>query len=168
MAETRTTPAHAPATTVGAKQDVVVSGKPMVKDEGTISVTYNPGPGDPKTTEVFGKQVKAGEAVDIPARYADKVRGNPYLSVPGEKTYGDDKPKEQKPEEQEEATFEENLARERSEEYLTGRPQFAASPPGEAERVARAQEQARELQEAVEDETDKDKGKPRGGRAPRH
>ena len=67
MAETRT----APPVTTGAKQDVVVSGKPVAKDEGTISVTYNPGPGDPKTTEVFGKQMKAGESVDIPAQPGD-------------------------------------------------------------------------------------------------
>lgn len=159
MAETRSS--HVVA---GEKKDVVVSGKTLEKNDGTISVTYRPGPGDKNVTEVFGHKLKAGESTDIPARYADKVRGNPYLQMGGEKSFGDDKPKDEKPEPQEEVTFEQNVARERSAEYLEGRPFFAA-PPGDAERVARAQEQARELQAATDDE-DKDKDKPRRGRKP--
>lgn len=151
MAETRKT---------GDKQEVVVTGNAVAKDEGTISVTYNPGPGDPKESEIFGKKVKAGQAVDVPAEYAHKVRGNPYLSMKGEKP--DSKQEAKQPEPQEEASFEDNLARERSEEYLSGRPLFANTAPGEAERVARAQEAAAELKAAVEDEDKDDKSNRRG------
>lgn len=156
MAQTHTAPVKA-----GEKQDVVVAGKPLNTANGTISVTYNPGPGDPRHSEIFGKKVKAGEAVDIPARYADKVAGNPYLSTDGKKEYVP--PAGQEPEEQEEATFEENVARERSKEYLQGRTHFANSPPGEADRVSRAIQAAAELQDA-QDDPDADDDKPRRGR----
>jgi hypothetical protein len=144
------------------RQDVVVTGKTLKKDEGTISVTYNPGPGDPKNSEIFGKKVKAGEAVDVPARYADKVAGNPYLSTDGKKDYV--APVADPDDEQEEASFEDNVARERTQEYLEGRRNLPNSPPGEAERVARAQEQAAELRAAAESD---DAEKPRRGRPPK-
>jgi hypothetical protein len=70
---------------------------------------------------VFGKKVVAGEAVEVPAKHADKARGNPTLSVEGETTYGDDKREEAEPEEIEETTFEDNVIREREKEYLEGR-----------------------------------------------
>jgi hypothetical protein len=146
----------------GEKQEVVVTGNPLAKDDGTIAVVYNPGPGDPDQTEVFGKKVFAGESVDVPAKHAEKIRGNPYLSVKGEKP--DNKLTAPEPEEQEEATFDDNVARERSAEYLEGQVQFANSMPGEADRVARAQQMAAELKEAQEsDDTDK----PRRGRPPK-
>ncbi|WP_291869654.1 hypothetical protein [Bradyrhizobium sp.] len=170
MAETRkgpvkpgVTPTRPPITTQSSeKQEVVVTGTPVKKDDGTISVTYNPGPGDPKKSEIFGQKVVAGEAVDVPARYADKIAGNPYLSTDGKKDYV--APAAAEPEEIEDVTFDENVARERSREYLEGRTQFANSPPGEAERIARAQEAAAELKAAQDDE---DSDKPRRGRPPK-
>lgn len=134
---------------------------PPAKDNGMISVTYNPGPGDPEETEVFGKKVTAGEPFDVPAKHADKVRGNPYLLMKGEKA---PEHKAEEPEEQEPASFEDNVVRERTEEYLQGRTAFATAPPGEAERVARAQEQAAEMRAAHEsDDVDKPKrGRPKG------
>lgn len=156
MAETR-----APVKT-GEKQEVVVTGNALAKDDGTISVTYNPGPGDPDETEIFGKKVYAGESVDIPAKHADKVKGNPYLSMKGEKA--DKALTAPEPVEQEVASFDQNVARERSQEYLEGQTYFANSQPGEAERVARAQQMATELKAAQEDaNTDK----PRRGRPPK-
>ncbi len=154
MAKTR----HEPVRT-GEKQDVVVTGKPLTDKQGTIKVTYNPGPGDPDETEIFGKKAKKGEAVEVPAKHADKVRGNRHLSLDGEKPFAAEEANV-KPVEQKEASFEQNLARERSEEYLQDRT-LPAAPPGEAERVARAQAAARALQEATESE---DKDKPRTGR----
>lgn len=144
----------------GEKQDMVVTGHAM-KDDGNISVTYNPGPGDPDETEVFGQKVYAGESIDIPAKHADKVRGNPYLSMKGEKA---EAKSAAKIEEQPVANFDQNVARERSAEYLEGRTQFANSQPGEAERVARAQELATELKAAQEDA---DSDRPRRGRPPK-
>jgi hypothetical protein len=135
------------------------------KADEEIKVTYNPLPGDPDETDAFGRKFKAGEAVKLPARFADKVRGNPSFSVAGEKTHGDERREADEPEEQEPATFEENLARERSAEYLEGQHRYTTAAPGDAERVARAQEQARELQSAVEDEPDKPRRGP--GRPPK-
>lgn len=151
MAETKT----------GDKQDVVVTGKAVAKDDGTIAVTYNPGPGDPDETEIFGKKVSAGESVDVPAKHADKIKGNPYLSMKGENA--DKKLEQAKPEPIEETSFEENVASERSKEYLEGQTYFANSQPGEAERVARAQQLAAELKAA---QNDADTDKPRRGRPP--
>lgn len=126
-----------------------------------ISVTYRPGEGDPEETEVFGVKMKAGKSVEIPGKYREKAMGNPYLQVAGAKSFGDSKAEQEEPEEQEVATFDQNLARERTEEYLSGLP-LTTNSPGEADRVARAQEQAAELRAAVEsDETDK-KPKKRG------
>jgi hypothetical protein len=142
-----------------AAQDVVVRGKPVQGDNGTIKVTYNPGPGDPQETEIFGKKVKAGEAADIPAKHAHKIAGNPYLSTEGKK---DMATPQNEPAPIEELSFEQELARERSTEYLEGRA-LPPSPPGEADRLARAMEAAAELKAAVEsDDTDK----PRRGRPP--
>jgi hypothetical protein len=124
----------------------------------TISVTYNPGPGDPDETEVFGKKVVAGEAVDIDARHAHKVAGNPYLSADGDEKKV---PEEREPEEIEETTFDENVANERAKEYLDNPRQFASLAPGEAERIARAQQAAAELKAAQESD---DKDKPKRGR----
>lgn len=129
----------------------------------TISATYRPGPGDPDQTEAFGMTFEAGEAVDVPAQHAGKIRGNPYFAVKGEKTYGDDMV-DAESEDQDEASFEDNVVRERSEEYLSGKPMFTTALPGDAERVARAQEAAREMQESAESD---DADKPRRGRPPK-
>ncbi len=130
-------------------------------DTGPANVTYRPGPGDPQETEAYGKKFKAGESLEVPGQFVDKAKGNPYFDVAGDKAGS--QPEAEEPVEQDEATFEENLARERSKEYLEGRTHFA-SPPGEADRLARAQEQAAELRAAQEDENDKDPEKPRGRR----
>jgi hypothetical protein len=146
----------APIGSGGPAQDVVVRGKPVQNDTGTVSVTYNPGPGDPEHTEVFGKKVKAGESVDVPAKHADKIAGNPYLSTGGKK---DMATPSSDPEPIEELSFEEELARERSTEYLEGQA-MPPQPPGEADRLARAIQAAAELKASVEsDDTDKPKGK---------
>lgn len=126
----------------------------------TISVTYRPGPGDPQNVEAYGQYFTADEAVDMPAKHKDKILGNPYFEMKGEKRQD---PRQEKPEEQEVATFEDNLLRERTEEYLENR-QYTASAPGEADRVARAQEQVAEMREAQESE---DGDKPRRGRPPK-
>lgn len=140
----------------GPAQDVVVRGKPVQNDTGTVSVTYNPGPGDPEHTEVFGKKVKAGESVDVPAKHADKIAGNPYLSTGGKK---DMAAPQAKPEPIEELSFEEELARERSTEYLEGQA-MPPQPPGEADRLARAIQAAAELKASVEsDDADRPRGK---------
>lgn len=126
----------------------------------TISVTYRPGPGDPSEVEAYGQYFTADETIDIPAKHKDKILGNPYFEMKGEKKQ---EHRQVKPEEQEVATFEDNLLRERTEEYLENR-QFTSSAPGDAERVARAQEQVAEMREAQEsDDTDK----PRRGRPPK-
>jgi hypothetical protein len=145
--------------TVGTAQDVVVQGRPM-QDEGTVKVTYNPGPGDPQESEIFGKKVKAGEAVDVPAKHAHKIAGNPYLSTGGKK---DMATPQNDPAPIEELSFEEELARERSVEYLEGRA-LPPQPPGEADRLARAQAAAAELKASVESD---DRDTPRRGRPPK-
>lgn len=132
-------------------------------DTEPAEITYRPGPGEPKEIVAYGKTFKAGQSIEVDGRYVDKARGNPSFQIEGEKSFGDDKPKDQEPEQQPEASFEENLARERSEEYLQGRTHFA-SPPGEADRLARAQEAAAELKAAQDEEDDKDLEKPRGRR----
>lgn len=140
----------------GPAQDVIVQGKPVQNDTGTVSVTYNPGPGDPEHTEVFGKKVKAGESVDVPAKHADKIAGNPYLSTGGKK---DAAPAQAEPAPIEEKSFEEELARERSTEYLEGQA-MPPQPPGEADRLARAIQAAAELKASVEsDDADMPRGK---------
>jgi hypothetical protein len=148
-----------PKTGTAPAQDVVVHGKPVQDENGTVKVTYNPGPGDPQETEIFGKKVKAGEAADIPAKHAHKIAGNPYLSTEGKK---DMAAPQSEPEPIEELSFEEELARERSTEYLEGRT-LPPSPPGEADRLARAMEAAAELKASVESD---DADKPRRGRPP--
>lgn len=161
MAETRRTPAADPAynpANPGTRQTPIDN-----TPSGTISVVYKPLPGDPETTEAYGRTFNAGEAVKLPAHMRAKVEGNPSFLVDGkENPLVEELTKE--PEEQEEASFVDNLARERAEEYLGDRPMFTNSSPGDAERVARAQEQARELQEAA---NDPDTDKPRRGRPPK-
>jgi hypothetical protein len=145
----------------GPAQDVVVRGKAVQGDNGTIKVTYNPGSGDPQETEIFGKKVKAGEPADIPAKHAHKIAGNPYLSTEGKK---DMATPQSEPAPIEELSFEPELARERSVEYLEGQS-LPPSPPGEAERLARARETAAELKASVESD---DADKPRRGRPPKN
>lgn len=145
-------PAYNPAEP--ATRKTPIDNPPDGKKDETISVIYNPGPGDPEETEVFGKKMVAGEAVEVPAKHADKVRGNPTLSLEGETTYGDDKREEAEPEEIEETTFEDNVIRERSKEYLENRT-YTNNAPGEAERVARAQQAVAELK-AARDSDDAD------------
>lgn len=153
-------PAFNPADPVTRKTPI---DNPPDGKKDTIQVFYTPGPGDPKHSEIFGKRVKAGEAVEVPAKFAAKVAGNPYLSTENKEYVG---PEVDEPEDDEEITFEEHVARERSKEYLEGRTQFANSPPGEADRVARAQQAAAELKAAVND-PDADPDKPRRGRPPK-
>jgi hypothetical protein len=161
QATQHTTQHTAPQTSSTApEQDVIVQGKPVQDDQGTVKVTYNPGPGDPQETEIFGKKVKAGEAADIPARHAHKIAGNPYLSTEGKK---DMATPQNEPTPIEELSFEEELARERSVEYLEGRA-LPPQPPGEADRLARAQAAAAELKASVESD---DRDTPRRGRPPK-
>ena len=118
----------------------------------TISVTYHPGLSDPHGVSAYGAYFTAGEAVDIAAKFKAKVLGNPHFEMKGEKRFERQQPD---PGQQGSATFEENLLRERSEEYLANR-QFTASEPGDAERVARAHEQVAEMRASQEsDEKDK-------------
>jgi len=140
-------PAYNPARPETRKTPI--DNPPDGKKDDTIKVVYNPTPGDPEETEVFGKKMVAGEAVEIPAKHADKARGNPTLSVEGETTYGDDQREAAEPEEIEEPSFEDNVIREREKEYLTGRT-YTNNAPGEAERVARAQQAVAELKAARE------------------
>jgi hypothetical protein len=151
-------PAYNPAQPETRKTPI--DNPPDGKKPETVNVVYNPTPGDPDETEVFGKKMVAGEAVEVPARYADKARGNPTLSVEGETTYGDDKREEAEPEEIEETSFEDNVIREREKEYLEGRT-YTNNAPGEAERVARAQQAVAELKAARESD-DADKPRKRG------
>jgi hypothetical protein len=146
-------PAYNPAQPETRKTPI--DNPPDGKKDDTVKVVYNPTPGDPDETTIFGKKAVAGEAVELPAKYADKARGNPTLSVEGEKTFGDDEREQEEPEEIEEMTFEENVLRERSKEYLEGHT-MTSNAPGEAERVARAQQQVAEMRAAQEsDDTDK-------------
>lgn len=162
MAETRKTPvadpAYNPANPLTRQQ--MLDNTPT----GTISVTYTPLPGDPDTTEAYGRTFNEGEAVKLPAHMRAKVEGNPSFSIDGKKSLVREEADKEEPEEQEPATFEENLARERAQEYLQDTRSFPNLSPGDADRVARAQEQARELQEAVNSE---DNDKPRRGRPPK-
>lgn len=103
-----------------------------------VRATYRPGRGEPKTAEVFGRKVRAGETIDLPAEFANKARGNPHFSVEGEKTFGDDRQEAPAPEPQEEASFVENQRAAHLEEYRTTDPQ-------QVDRIRRAREHSQEL-----------------------
>lgn len=109
--------------------------KSQEKAPETISVKYRPLPGDPKKAEVFGQTFVAGESVDLHGKYAAKVRGNPAFEVSGEKSHGDDFADKRavEVEEQEDASFEDNVERETKKEYGT-------TDLDQVERIRRANE----------------------------
>lgn len=134
-------------------------------DTEAAEITYRGGPGEPKEIEAYGTTFRVGESKLVAGRFVDKAKGNPFFGVDGQKSFGDEQIEGEAIEEQPEASFEDNLARERSKEYLEN-PGVAAGPPGDADRLARARQAAAELQDAKEDD-DKDEAPVRRGRPPK-
>lgn len=136
-------------------------------DTEAAEVTYRGGPGEPKVVEAYGTTFRVGESKLVSGKFVDKAKGNPFFGVKGEKTYGDEQIEAEAEEvEQEEASFEDNVARERREEYLET-ANVGSNFPGDADRVQRAREQAIELQAAKDDDEDSDKPARRRGRPPK-
>jgi hypothetical protein len=147
-----------------------------------LSVTYHPGLGEPKTVEAYGATFKAGEAKGIDPKFRQKVAGNPYFSIDGQKTAGDDQREKAKEDpdledEDDNLTFDENVVANRMEEYGTSDPVAAEQmrregetnfsrvgtlrrrgrPPKEqarAEAKARAEEQAADLSDIESERND--------------
>lgn len=111
------------------------------QEEKGVRATYRPARGEPKTAEVYGRKVRVGETIDLPAAFANKARGNPNFKIEGEASFGDDRADALTPEPQEEASFDENQRAAHLQEYGTDDPQ-------QIDRIRRAREQSQELSSA--------------------
>ena len=126
MAQTRATPAADPAYNPAnpATRKTTIDNPP----DGKLMVTYHPGLGDPRTVEAFGRRFKAGEAIEVEPEFRNKIWGNPYFSIKGEDTYGDENRQRGAAEvedEEDNLTFDENVLANRMEEYGTSDPKAA-------------------------------------------
>lgn len=125
MAEIQSTPAADPAYTPA---DPATRQQPVDNpDNGKLSVTYHPAPGDQQTVEAYGTTFKAGEAKEVRPELRNKIAGNPMFSIEGEKTFGDEQrekaEREAKVEDEEDnLTFDDNVLANRMEEYGTADP----------------------------------------------
>lgn len=108
------------------------------QEQAGVRATYRPGRGEPKTAEVFGRKIRAGETIDLPEEFANKARGNPNFKIEGEASFGDDRQDAPEPVPQNEASFEENQRAAHREEYGTDDPQ-------QVDRLRRARETSLEL-----------------------
>ncbi len=97
---------------------------------GALMVTYHPGLGDPSAVEAYGKRFKAGEAIEVDPQFYAKIWGNPYFSIKGQESYGDEGRKRSSADhivedEDDNLTFDENVIANRMEEYGTSDPKSA-------------------------------------------